>query len=670
MTAGRVPAALRPRPDPHRPRAGPPRGVPRDPAPARPVTGAARPVAGRAGGRRSQALGLTFPNVARPRRRLRQERRRHRRAGGARASATSRSARSPASRSPATRRRGCSGCPPTARSSTGWASTTTAPRWWPRRAGAPRGRRAPHRADRRPRRQHRQDQGRARGRPGGGAGRLREERAAARAVRRLPRRQRHLAQHPRPAQPAGRRAAASRCSSAVRRRADAVTGDRAGAAAGQDRARPHRRRRAGGRRPRRRDRPRRDHRHQHHDRPRRPAHPGREVDADRRRRAVRRAADRRARSRCCGCCAAGSATTSPWSGSAASPPSRTPGPGSAAGATLLQGYTAFVYEGPLWPPDHPRPRRARPRGPWRPGRPAERSGPMTFGAACAPPWTRAARCAPASTRTPRCSPTGDSPTTSPGLERFALTAVEALAPYVSVVKPQTAFYERFGSRGIAVLERVVAESRAAGALVLLDVKRGDIGSTSQAYADAYLDPASPLASDAITVSPYLGFGSLDPSSRPPARHDAGRLRAGADLQPGGPRGAARDAPPTAAPSPGPMLGPPARPSTPAPTPLGSFGAVVGATIGDAGGGPRDQRPAAGARVRRPGRHRRPTCAGSSAVRPRNVLPSSSRELLRPGPDVRAAARGGAAYQRRAASGRPRLTPSTRPAIAVVPESID
>ncbi len=57
-----------------------------------------------------------------------------------------------------------------------------------------------------------------------------------------------------------------------------------------------------------------------------------------------------------------------------------------------------------------------------------------------------------------------------------------------MVKPQSAFYERFGSRGIAVLERVVAESRAAGALVLLDVKRGDIGSTTQAYADAYLDP--------------------------------------------------------------------------------------------------------------------------------------------------------------------------------------
>jgi orotidine-5'-phosphate decarboxylase len=108
-----------------------------------------------------------------------------------------------------------------------------------------------------------------------------------------------------------------------------------------------------------------------------------------------------------------------------------------------------------------------------------------------------------------------------GLERFALTAVEGLAPHVSVVKPQSAFYERFGSRGIAVLERVVAESRAAGALVLLDVKRGDIGSTSQAYADAYLDPSSPLAADAVTASPYLGFGSLDPMIETARKHDAG-----------------------------------------------------------------------------------------------------------------------------------------------------
>lgn len=96
------------------------------------------------------------------------------------------------------------------------------------------------------------------------------------------------------------------------------------------------------------------------------------------------------------------------------------------------------------------------------------------------------------------------------LERFALTVVEAVAPVVSVVKPQSAFYERFGSRGIAVLERVIAESRDAGALVLLDVKRGDIGSTSQAYADAYLDPSSPSPR---TPSPRVPTWASAPSTR-------------------------------------------------------------------------------------------------------------------------------------------------------------
>ena len=75
--------------------------------------------------------------------------------------------------------------------------------------------------------------------------------------------------------------------------------------------------------------------------------------------------------------------------------------------------------------------------------------------------------------------------------------------------------------GIAVLERLVTACRDGGALVLLDVKRGDIGSTSQAYADAYLDPSSPLAVDAITASPYLGFGSLTPMIDTARRHGRG-----------------------------------------------------------------------------------------------------------------------------------------------------
>ncbi len=97
-----------------------------------------------------------------------------------------------------------------------------------------------------------------------------------------------------------------------------------------------------------------------------------------------------------------------------------------------------------------------------------------------------------------------------GLTAFVDIATEALADRVAVVKPQSAFFERYGSRGIAVLESAIRQFSAAGALVLLDVKRGDIGSTAQAYAAAYLDPESPLCADAITVSPYLGFGALQP----------------------------------------------------------------------------------------------------------------------------------------------------------------
>jgi orotidine-5'-phosphate decarboxylase len=97
-----------------------------------------------------------------------------------------------------------------------------------------------------------------------------------------------------------------------------------------------------------------------------------------------------------------------------------------------------------------------------------------------------------------------------GLARFTDAVVDALAGTVAVLKPQLAFYERHGSRGLAVLEDAVARARAAGALVLLDAKRGDIGSTMDAYAD-YLRSDHPLHVDAMTVSPYLGPGSLAPA---------------------------------------------------------------------------------------------------------------------------------------------------------------
>ncbi|WP_040160532.1 orotidine-5'-phosphate decarboxylase [Mobilicoccus massiliensis] len=98
-----------------------------------------------------------------------------------------------------------------------------------------------------------------------------------------------------------------------------------------------------------------------------------------------------------------------------------------------------------------------------------------------------------------------------GLARFAATCVDAFAGTVACVKPQSAFFERFGSAGVAVLERTLSDLREAGTLTILDVKRGDIGSTMGGYAQAYLGPDSPLRADAITVSPYLGYGSLRPA---------------------------------------------------------------------------------------------------------------------------------------------------------------
>ncbi|MGH3325992.1 MAG: orotidine-5'-phosphate decarboxylase, partial [Streptomyces sp.] len=164
-----------------------------------------------------------------------------------------------------------------------------------------------------------------------------------------------------------------------------------------------------------------------------------------------------------------------------------------------------------------------------------------------------------------------------GLERFTRTVVEALADRVAVLKPQSAFFERFGSRGTAVLERAVAEARDAGALVVMDAKRGDIGSTMAAYADAFLDPASPLFSDALTVSPYLGFGSLRPALERARASGCGLFvlaltsnAEGAEVQ----HAVRTDGRSVAAT----VLRHLAAENADA-EPLGSFGAVVGATLG-------------------------------------------------------------------------------------------
>ena len=100
------------------------------------------------------------------------------------------------------------------------------------------------------------------------------------------------------------------------------------------------------------------------------------------------------------------------------------------------------------------------------------------------------------------------PQTADGVRAFGLTTVEAAAGRVGMVKPQVSFFERFGSRGFAALEDVMSAARAAGLLVVADAKRGDIGTTMAGYAQAWLEPGAPLEADALTISPYLGGGSL------------------------------------------------------------------------------------------------------------------------------------------------------------------
>ncbi len=113
------------------------------------------------------------------------------------------------------------------------------------------------------------------------------------------------------------------------------------------------------------------------------------------------------------------------------------------------------------------------------------------------------------------------PHTAAGVREFSLRTVAELTGTVAAVKPQSAFFERYGSAGIAVLEETLDACREAGLISVLDVKRGDIGSTMAAYARAYLSPESTLAADSITISPYLGFGALEPAFDLAEQHDRG-----------------------------------------------------------------------------------------------------------------------------------------------------
>ncbi|MET8465528.1 orotidine-5'-phosphate decarboxylase [Micromonospora zamorensis] len=220
-----------------------------------------------------------------------------------------------------------------------------------------------------------------------------------------------------------------------------------------------------------------------------------------------------------------------------------------------------------------------------------------------------------------------------GLDRFTQTVVEALGDRVAVVKPQSAFFERFGSQGVAILESTIRQLRDAGSLVLLDVKRGDIGSTVSAYASAYLDPSSPLYVDAVTASPYLGVGSLAPMFELAAQHGGGVFVLALTSNPEGAavqRARTADGRTVAQT----VIDEISQLNRGA-TPLGSFGLVVGATIGDTGhdlsgvGGPLL---APGLGAQGAGAADLRTVFGSSLG---SVLPSYSREVLSAGPDVAA-----------------------------------
>jgi orotidine-5'-phosphate decarboxylase len=218
-----------------------------------------------------------------------------------------------------------------------------------------------------------------------------------------------------------------------------------------------------------------------------------------------------------------------------------------------------------------------------------------------------------------------------GLERFSRTVVEAIGDRVAVAKPQSAFFERFGSQGIAVLESAIRQLREAGALVLLDVKRGDIGSTAAAYADAYLDPVSSLRVDAITVSPFLGFGSLTPMIEKAVATGAGVFVLALTSNPEGPgvQHARTADGRTVAQS---IIDEVSQLNAGV-SPLGDVGIVVGATVGDTGhdlsrlGGP-VLVPGLGAQGGRPEDLRAVFGDDLSAV-----LPSYSREILSRGPSV-------------------------------------
>lgn len=177
-----------------------------------------------------------------------------------------------------------------------------------------------------------------------------------------------------------------------------------------------------------------------------------------------------------------------------------------------------------------------------------------------------------------------------GLRAFCERMVEACAPLAAAIKPQAAFFERHGPDGMAVLRDTVAAAQSHGALVIIDVKRGDISSTAAAYGEAFLGPGSAYGGDAITASAFLGFGSLDPIFDVARREGAGVFVVvrssnpeGSELQraklPDGRTVAEHLAEEIAA-----------RNRAEAPNGIGLIGAVLGATMGEEAGRLADRLP--------------------------------------------------------------------------------
>ena len=229
----------------------------------------------------------------------------------------------------------------------------------------------------------------------------------------------------------------------------------------------------------------------------------------------------------------------------------------------------------------------------------------------------------------------DLPVTVDGLARFCDICVQAYAGF-AVAKPQVAFFEAYGSAGFAVLERTMAALKEAGVLVLADAKRGDIGSTMAAYAQAWAGDG-PLAADAVTASPYLGFGSLKPLLDLAAANGCGVFVLAATSNPEGAsiqRALAGGR--TVAQSIVDDAGEVNRAGFPEP---GSVGVVVGATleqvpdVSDLGGPVLV--PGVGAQGGRP-----ESLGGLGGARPGQLLPAVSREILRAGPDFAAVRRAG------------------------------